>query len=817
MSILSKTIEPSHAIITEKPLKPNIEISIFLNGVIQCCLHALVFLVPLIFTPWTIDILELSKQTLLVILVSVAVIAWAGKVVAEKQFTIIRHWVHLMVLLFGIGYLVISFFSQDRYLSFVGAFGQMPWSFATILSLVLLYFVVVHHVRKTSQVYNFILTFLLSSFIAACYGALQIFGWNIFDFTVAQSRGFSSVGTMYSLAVYLVVPVIVSVSLLFHGCRNKVCYLGSPKPIGIASRVLLWAMLVIGLFDLILIDFWGAWLGLIFGIVLTIGIGFLRSRRLQKPISMIAPLVVLLLSVLFIFAKSPINTKIPNEISPSFSASWEIASKTLEQYPLTGSGPGTWIYDYALFRVQDINLSPFWQIRFDRGFSYFLTLIATTGLIGAILWFTLVISGIVKSTHCLLKERDDDIWYAYLTVFTGWLTLVFLSFIYNLNMPHVVLMWVLFALLGAVVSRQTMSWDAKRNPVTFGILSTVFVIVVVSGISVSWLSGQRYASEYLFSKAVTAHKANEPIGTYLPLVDRASKLNPRSDVYARNLSQAYLLKAIQSIKDDPTRAESIQRELKESIDEAQHAVALASKNVDNWSNLGLIYENISSFVPGADEQAISAFLEAHNLEPQNPIILTEIGKLYLLRSDAYRTSVEKPEKDQNQVQRNIKENLVLAEQRLREAVSAKPDYLPSRYYLGVVYERGGNIQQAIKELENVLQINNNDIGVAFELSILYYRNNQKAEALNLMEQIVNISPENSNALWYLSAMYNETGETEAAIRMLEALQKQFPEHEAVKQKLQTLRLPKIGAPTKDELPLPIEKDISGPKEQNPIN
>ena len=434
MSILSKSNVLSRALSSGKSSKAHSEIVPLLNSVVQVSLYVLIFFLPLLFSARTIDALELVKQTLLIVVVATSMVAWAGKVIIEKKFTLIHHWIHLMVFLFGVGYLIISLFSEDLYASFVGSFGQMPWSFVTVLSLVLLYFIVVHHVRKTSQIYNFLLVFLLSAFLMALYGLLQIFGWHIFGANVTHSNGFSTVGSMFSLSVFLVVPILISTALLFHGCRNKVCYLGSAKPIGFASRVLLWAMLILGLFDLILIDFWGAWLGLIFGVTLIMGIGFLRSRTIHKSISLVAPIAVLSLSVLFLFLKTPITTTIPGEISPSFTASWQIASKTLEQHPLVGSGPGTWIYDYALYRIPEINLSPFWQVRFDRSFSFFLTLLATTGIVGVILWLILIVSGIVKSTYCLLREKDEDIWYAYLTVFTGWLTLVFLSFIYNFNM-----------------------------------------------------------------------------------------------------------------------------------------------------------------------------------------------------------------------------------------------------------------------------------------------------------------------------------------------------------------------------------------------
>ena len=50
----------------------------------------------------------------------IALIAWLGKAILDKHFTLSRSWLHLVVVFFGIGYLITSFFSEDRYLSFVG-------------------------------------------------------------------------------------------------------------------------------------------------------------------------------------------------------------------------------------------------------------------------------------------------------------------------------------------------------------------------------------------------------------------------------------------------------------------------------------------------------------------------------------------------------------------------------------------------------------------------------------------------------------------------------------------------------------------------
>jgi tetratricopeptide (TPR) repeat protein len=796
-------------------------LSKILNMVIDACLHAAVFLVPLFFSSLTIDVLELNKQTILVILAAVAGVAWLGKALADKQFTLVRNWIHLVVVLFGLGYLLVSLLSHDRYLSMVGTLGQMPWAFSTVAALVVFYVVAIHRIRQTTQVYDFVFSFLVSSLIAGVYGLLQMFGIYLIPVAASQVKTFTSVGSVFSFAVYMTVPLLIAASLAFHGCRNNVCLLGSSKPAGKVARGIVWATIVVALINLIVIDFWVAWASLLFGTVLTVLVGYLRTRKIGMSPKLAIPGVLLAVSVLLLFFRTPINLNIPSEVSPSAMASMNIAKEALREYPVFGSGPGTWIYDYAKYRVQLVNLSPFWNVRFDRGFSFFLTLLATTGLVGTVLWLLLIISGIVKSAGHLMNERNDDVWYAYLTVFVGWSTLVFASFFYNYNMAHVFALWLLFALLGSLVGRNTMTWDARKSAYAYGILSVVFVLALIGGISTIWLTGQRYVADAAFSAAVNDFRAGKPVDEVITKIQKAMSLNPMLDMYSRNLSQAHLIKAANMIQARPSNDQvpAIQNEIKLAVDIGLQATQLAPFNVDNWSNLGLIYQSVASFTRGADEFAIKNYDEASMREPQNPVFLNEVGKLYLLRSDAYRTQLGAGDATARvETQKNVNDNLAMGEQKLKAAITAKPDFLPARYHLGIVYERQGRVKDAITELENVLRINNKDLGVAFELSILYYRNNQKNEALELMKQVSTIEPSNVNARWYLSAMLEERGEYAQALEQIKPLAQQYPTNTAIQQRLNSLTAA-VNAnlrPQTQPLPDPIREEIRSSSDNNPV-
>jgi len=798
-------------------------LSLWLDRIVDACVYLSVFLVPLWFMTSTLDVLELNKQTLLVILTMVALIAWLGKAISEKTFTASRSWLHLVVVLFGLGYLVTSYFSQDRYLSFVGNFGQMQWAFASIMAFILFYVVATNAVKTTAKLYDLVLVFLGSSAVVGLYAILQMLG--VFALagvsSVTASKSFNTIGTINSLAVFLAVPLVIAASLMVLGCKDEVCMLGRKGKGSAAAKALVWAMLVIGVVALVIVDFWVAWAAVLFGTVVLLGVTFARTRRVGHPTQLVVPGVLCLISIVLLVWQTPVKLGLPAEVSPSASHSWQIAKQSLQDMPLFGSGPGTWIYDYSQYRSPSVNLSQFWTIRFERGLSTFFTLLATVGIIGMSLWLILVLSAIVKSAAHLTHEKSDDAWQAYLTVFTGWATVAFTGFLYNYNFSHHFVFWFLLALLAALVAKGSVTWDGNKSPLMGGLLSTLFVVLCACAIAVAWLAGQRLVADANYSSAVAAFRNSHPVQESIDDLNAAVSLNRLNDVYYRNLSQAYLIKVGQALQgaNSPDKTTQVNALVSAAIDTGTRATQISPSNVDNWSNLAVIYQAIASFTRGADEFAIKGFQEALKREPNNPVFFDEIGKIYILRSDAYRTLLSSSDaKTKADAQANVQSELDNAAKALNQAIQVKPDYAPAHYDLGILYEREGRLKDAITKLEQVLTVNNKDVGVGFQLAILYYRNGEKDKATNLFEQIVQLQPDYANARWYLSVLYEEQGKYADAIAQVQAVAKTNPGNQLISQRLAQLQkeLDTKSKPATQPIPSPLQDQIKGPSQLNEV-
>lgn len=805
--------------------KASPRLSKILGYLIDACIYASVALVPLFFLPITLDVLELNKQSLLIILVMLGTAAWLGKGLAEKRFILSRAWLHLVVTLFAGGWLVTSLFSQDKYISLVGNIGQMQWSFATMLAFVVFYMLVVNRVGTTKKLYNLVLTFLVSSILVGLYGFFQLLGIYSLSWLVpfTSAKTFNTVGTINAFGVYMAVPLVLAVSLTVFGCKNDECKLGKKSKGSVVANVIVWLTLLVSLLVAVVVDFWVVWAAIIFGTALLIILPTVRALKVNHVSRVVVPAIIICVSILLIIFKTPVNLSLPSEVSPSATASWSIAKNVLSEAPIFGSGPGTWIYDYAKYRSPAVNLSQFWTVRFERGLTTFFTLIAMTGLVGIAMWLILLISAIATSAMHLIKEKDNDAWQAYLTIFSGWATMAFIAFLYNYNFAHHFVFWFLLALLSALIAKKAFVWDSQKSVTTSTVISIAFIVICVAALSTVWLTGQRLAADVSYSKAVMTYRENNSIDEVIDYLNKSVVMNRLNDVYYRNLSQAYLIKAAQVFeaeKNNPEGSAVINQVIAATVDTAKKASNINPSNVDNWENLATIYQSIG-FIQGADEFAIKNFEEALAREPNNPFYSSEIGKMHVLRSDAYRALLQaEDEGERKEAERKVKDELDQAAEWFNKSIQAKPDFAPAHYQLGLVYERQGRIQDAISKLEEVVA-DSKDVGVAFQLAILYYRNEEKDRSINLFEQIVAMAPEYANARWFLSALYEEKSELDKALEQVLKVQETNNDNQDVANRINYLQDLKAKGSQSDPapqptIPAPVEEKITGPEEQNLI-
>lgn len=790
-------------------------LSKFLGSVIDYSVLVLAALMPIWFLPVTLDAVELSKQTLLIALTSLAVLAWIGKMLVDRECIFRKSWMHLIVLFFLAGYLVTSFFSSDRYLSFVGNIGQMQWAFASIASFVLLYFVIVNRISGVAGVHRILRWFVAGSLAAGIFGLAQMLGVHLLGSAgMVGAKTFNSIGTINTLGVFLTIPMTLALScLLLCSGGTCACCQNKKSVVGLIWTIVMYEMIAVGCVVAILVDFWAVWILLIVGAVLPVGIYALRTKALPKiPVLSIAGGIVIISALLFFF-RSPIDLGLPGEVAPSPMHSWSIARQTLTEHPLFGSGPGTWMYDYAKYRSAGTNVSAFWMTRFERGITSFLTIVAMLGVIGTALWLMLVFGGGIMTVKKLVTEKQSEEWNAYLMIGISWFMTVLTVFLYHFNVSHHFVFWLLLALLGFLFSKPDQQMQ-KKKPWIFAVLASVLIIASLGVISAGWLCGQRLAADIQYNRAITAYQKGDSIDRSIGLLESAVSLNRLNDLYHRNLAQGYLAKVDQLIQGQPDedRIKEVGDLINKAVESSKTAIANGPSSVDNYANLAVIYQAVSSFIPGTDEMAIKSYEDSLALEPNNAVFMNEIGKLYVLRSDAYRTKLSaSDEAARKEAEQNVAAELDKASSWFNKAITAKPDYAAARFNLGLVYERQNRLPEAIQKFEEVLATNPTDKTIALQLAILYYRNGNQASSQALFEQLVLAEPNFADARWFLSAIYEEKGEYDKAIEQVAKIQETNPDNQTVKDRLNTLNQKKTASASPAPAAIqPLEQGVAAP-------
>lgn len=775
----------------------------FADAVARWTLNLALLLFPLAYLPGLVDALELPKQTFLVVATVVATLAWLGKMLVTRRLEIRRSAVHLLVITYFAVYAASAWMSQSRYASLVGGSGQEKAALSTLSCFVLLYFVGVHVMRGAKEVRAAASWLMLGGLLALAASFLQALGLHLLPGSSAAGASFNTVGTTNAVGTYGIAMLALSMGFLLLPSKDG--------RLALARKAMMFATIALVAVYVAALQFWALWLIVILAAATLVAFGMLKTDRNMRVTMLAIPMAAIVIGVLLIFIRFPVNLGMPAEVMPSISASWNISRETLARSSLLGSGPGTFLYDYTMFRSADLNATDFWNVPFDRSASRLLTLLATTGILGFAAFAALFIFLAARTKMKLWRGHEE--WLTTLAVYAGWVALLAGKFVYSSNMTLEFGFWMLTAMLVALEWRTWSEARFETSPRSALMLSFMFIVAVIFSVAGLYLQGQRLVAEARYSRGVTAQlNAPEDVDKAVADLVRAGQLNASSDLYFRSLSQALAVQAnveAQKAGAQPTveQAQKITVLAANAVNAGKRATDLNPANVLNWSSLAGMYRDLGSAVPGAVEAAQQAYAKAQELDPSNPVYATELAKIHLALAAETAGAVGDGAKEDEKAAAKAKVDADHAKARelLDRAVALKQDYAPAHYWLAVLLEREGKVKEALAKLESVRNYNPNDLGVGFQLAILYYQNEESAKAIAELERIIGLNPEYANARWYLSAMYEEKGDLDKAIEQISKVKEMNPENQDVAKRLEALMAKKSGAaaPAEEGLPEPV--------------
>ena len=757
-------------------------------------------LMPIFFLPFTGLPVAANKELLAFVLILVAFFALLGKILVEGK---IRYPGHLLAIALAVLVLVwgiSAFFSLNQITSLIGSWAT-PDSFASILLFAILTLGIVMTFDRRDIILS-LLIFLASLSLLGVFELLQLFKIYILPFDFAKAITFNPVGSVNNLGVLLAFGLVIASGLMATPEMSKLL----KKLLGLSVFILM--------LNLIVIDFWAIWVGLVLAMIfmisfLSMGLSksdFDRARGLQLAYFEKAwlPLIILLISLLLLIVPSPLSKFIqtPAEVSPNFNATLSIALENLKAgHYLLGSGPNTFGYIFNLYKPAGINQTIFWSTVFNSGASAMATWAGTVGILGilallflivAFIWTGISGTKIRNSSRGIMNVASQAIFVAVTFLFIMW-------FLYAINFTVLAFVfWGIGLFLAASLFfileiKPKRPGSANRRfgvfkeikiftspPRTFLFSLLIVGLMVISLIGI-YFEANRYIAEIYFGKAIAASIRNDNDAT-INNISRAIDFWPYDERYFQGLSQAvfFKLNALLAKKDlsQEDMKNQFQNITTNAIAAARQAQTLNPENPFNPVLLGSVYENLIPFIADASNFALSSYTAAVALDPKNPDNFLALARVEVAQADL--AAAKKASTDE------INGYLEKAVANLEESLKLKDDYAPARFLEVQIYDRQGKSSDAIKRAEELVTLNANDVGSLFQLGFLYYKANRFDDSRQVFEKLITLSPNYSNARYFLGLIYDRAGDRTKASEQFSKIAELNPDNNEVKQILANL-------------------------------
>ena len=820
-------------------------------------IYVTAFLVPILHLPFTPDALFI-KVTVVEIAALAALVIWLLKGFLEKRLDYTRSPVNTALLAVAAVLVISNVFSLDRFGSFWGS-DPTGETTAFLLSLITLSFLVSavfsgKEVRRLSRV-------LAASFgLLALWTLVSLLGARIFPLPAFLQM--NPVGSVNALAVVLAAGFLFSLGLALatRMSRDSSAVPEQARHGAGADQqrsMLGWVVAGLTFAALILLNFHMAWIGIaaVTAVWLALTItklkpfdgfdkltaGAAQGRDLNPSTSLrtgisklkvVGAFLVLVFSLFVVLGRPNLAVRLfqpPLEISPAFGATLTIAGKVLREGRVLGSGPATFLIDYNRHRDSALNLTNFWALRFSHGFSFFTTILATLGVIGALALAWFVAACLSSFFRALWFGQSSEP--LLLAGFLGMLLLFFFWFVYASNAAASFLLFIFVGMLGALTRNVEMPvlskvegskfqnvelswWRVSRRSIELQspslnfLVSLAFVFISAFAIITIYFLASQYAAEAAYGGGLRILNTTGNAAEAEARFNRARTLSPSEDRYARALGELALIRLqgiIQRVAAQAPSAElqnQFRNVLSAGVANAQAAGALNPHEATNWFILGQLFEAVTPFLAGADQASLAAYARARDADPLNPALPLAQGRLYLTVADLLQLQAAQAS---GQDQKRLFEARGAALERGREALKTsldlKSDYAQAHFLLAQIAIRENKLDEAIRKTEETARLAPADIGVAFQLGFLYYRAERLDAAKAEFERAVLLNDNYSNARYFLGLIYDRKGDRDAARSQFQKIQALNPDNDEVARIIVNLR---AGRPALDGIVPPAE-------------
>ncbi|MDP2630780.1 MAG: tetratricopeptide repeat protein [Candidatus Uhrbacteria bacterium] len=802
------------AVPDKKPWLP-----VILDAILSWTLAGMVFLVPIFFLPTLSEPLELAKQSLLFIGTFILATCYGLKIITTNAFSFRGGAFMIGALCWLAAWLVASLFSLFPHNSFVGLNGQQVMSFTSLLSYMILAFVIsqagtVAHFTRT------LTAFFASTTIVSIVGVLQIFNIFILPWDITKTPAFNPAGRLDLWGVLVAVSVVLAILQLIRASMTD----AARAKTSIALAVYVGAMLIL----LVILNDWRVWLSLFVGLVISLVVLFAKLPKDKKVGWIVVPSFVVILSATMLVLR-PHILPLPPIVQPSLATSTTIAAKTIQSSPITGYGPGNFITSFTRFRPIDSNKDNYlglWTARFDQSSSFFISAVAASGIVGLFGMLAFLFLFLRALITRLVRDTFSEEYLVLLMSGAGVIVLLIANILKPSNITLSFILWVLIGFCGSLLLRTVRVMEARSN--RFLILTAFsFTALVCAGLTGLLFMTNRLGADMAYARALHIDRAiadelranqkqpdQKNIDELIGSLTQAVSGDQKNPVYATALSQAFayqlngLLASTNQQSEEKTA--QLQNITSNMIDVARLAYTTTPHDIRTVENIAGLYQNIAPYTAGADDLAIEFFKKAADLDPTNPAQHLARGRFLLTMSLIHGQRAEQTKTDQADIkikeQEASESTLKDAEDALQQTLTLKDDYAEALYTMALARAQQKNTTDAISYLDkamiaNVDQFNfgNADAGLFLSMGSSYAGLGEKEKGEIAYKNALSVSPDFADAKWLLALLYAEQGRKQEAISLLNDLAKKNPNNEMIAKKITELQAgsPEGVAPTQE--------------------
>jgi len=734
-----------------------------LDKTIKKLIYAIVFLVPIWFLPITVDAVGFSKQTLMVLFIVVTLMLWLIKVLNNGELRFKKNILNIIITVFVLIYILATIFSLRPYSSLVGWSTHLSGALINVLIFVALYFLIVNNFKGLKETFGLLFMFLISSGIVSLVGLLQIFNGFIFPWDFTKITSFNTIGTINALGIFSAVILILVTSLLFVVKRKDVkmflLILGLLNLIILLSLNfwVLWVVLGIGMAVVLL-----------FGLMRIVKLEE-NISWIALPVTILAFALIFILFNPILPFRPELPTEVGLSYNAGIKITKDTLMQKpilgtgpetfvfnyIKEKPAEINNTVFWNTRFSNPPAEILSIAS------DTGIAGLLAFLVI------IVFF--VIQAVKSLMRTIGEGENILKRFLEIGLFAGWFSLAVSWFLYPQNFALMFVFWLLLALYLAESSvLKEMKYNLRKSPTVLLITSFSFVVVIIIVVGFLYIQGTRFIADVQYKSGLDLIQTKGDLDNGINRVIKSTITNPYEDRTYRVLAQLFLIKLNRDANleglEQQEQLNLIQTDSINAINSAVKATSLSPKDISNWLVRGDTYNQLVGLVDGAVDWAEASYNEAIKIESLNPYIFTELGKINIKRAniaisekntELFDKSLELALENFNkaieikpdyapahfqsalvydargeleeairgmEINRQLAPNDTgvsfqlavlyykferydLAKAEFIRAIVLDPDFSNARYFLGVLYDRDGNTEDAFDQFERILKLN----------------------------------------------------------------------------------------------------------------